>query len=136
MTSYLSSSKCTACLFCSVWTIEQAGGSTEKGNEPLSPRRVRGPLDAEERAKLDAKLVRIFKQHRRLTHQQLMQILQRSAEKPSTTGEHADCCGLRPETVKSSLEGLISKEYIARDESDRYVLVANTVETWLLQFPS
>ncbi|CDJ58635.1 hypothetical protein, conserved [Eimeria maxima] len=96
-----------------------AGGSTEKGNEPLSPRRVRGPLDAEERAKLDAKLVRIFKQHRRLTHQQLMQILQRSAEKPSTTGEHADCCGLRPETVKSSLEGLISKEYIARDESDR-----------------
>lgn len=98
-----------------------AGGSTEKGNEPLSPRRVRGPLDAEERAKLDAKLVRIFKQHRRLTHQQLMQILQRSAEKPSTTGEHADCCGLRPETVKSSLEGLISKEYIARDESDRNV---------------
>ncbi|CDI85221.1 hypothetical protein, conserved [Eimeria praecox] len=112
-----------------------AGALTGKGSEPLSPQRVRGPLDAEERTKLDARVVKIFKQHRRLTHQQLMQILRRPAEEPSATSEHADCCGLRPEAVKSSLEGLMSKEYIARDESDRYGFVSKGADAHVARLP-
>lgn len=119
----------------SAWIVGQAVGSPSKRCEPLSPRSVRGPLDVEERAKLDAKVVRLFKQHRRLTHQQLMQLLQRPVEKPPTASERVDCCGLRPETVKASLEGLMSKEYITRDESDRYVLVSNAAEAYLLRLP-
>lgn len=67
----------------------------------------RGHLDADQRAKLDATVVKLFKLHRRLAHKQLCQLLQ-------------DCRQTwQPDTLKECIEGLITKEYITRDDEDR-----------------
>lgn len=109
------------------WVMVWQAAELYSGGGPcLSPGRSEGPLGAEERAKLDARVVRMFKQHRRLTHQRLVELLQRQPANPAspTVLEHPlQYKPWQPEAVKSCLEGLISKEYIIRDESDRWAIV-------------
>lgn len=96
----------------------------------MSPGRTGGALDAEERAKLDARIVKLLKHHRRLTHHQLLHLLQRETADSPPDGKIAQhrshqLCPL--EAVKACIDGLISKEYIIRDESDRHVARANAL---------
>lgn len=88
-------------------------------SQKRSSGKVRGSLDAEERARLDAKVVRLFKQHRRITHQQLMQHLQELSGNHLSQDSTGEYQGWKPEAIKACLEGLMSKEYIIRDETDR-----------------
>ena len=90
----------------------------------MSPGRTGAALDAEERAKLDARIVRLLKQHRRVSHQQLLLLLQQQTAdppQPRWLDQHQPYQPCPLEAVKACIEGLISKEYVTRDESDRYV---------------
>lgn len=97
----------------------QAGCTITTHSQKRTSGKFRGSLDAEERARLDAKVVRLFKQHRRITHQQLMQHLQELTGNHLSQGSTGEYQGWKPEAIKTCLEGLMSKEYIIRDETDR-----------------
>lgn len=78
-------------------------------------------MDAEERARLDAMVVRLLKMHRRLAHKQLLQLVQQTLASSTQPGVLEERLQRKwnGEAIKACIEGLITKEYITRDESDR-----------------